>query len=119
MARDNDAPQRTSIKTPQHGNARITVAYRPQPDAPAETVTGDLVTHYSDTRYMIEDDEGTQIIVDRKDGHNARIYTHDTHEQMGRPVYQTVEVPEKGEADHEGEDSTDLGASVTELVEGI
>lgn len=119
MAQQTTADERTSIKTPDDSRAEITVGIVDERGAPKCEITGKMVTHYSDTRYLLETEDGRQIVVDRKNGYDARAYELRGDEELGRPAWQTVDVPEKGENDHDGQHSTELGADVSDLVEGL
>jgi len=126
MAQQTTTEARTALQTPEDDAAQVKVALsaeNPNRDHPAVErgepiadhpaaddgayVEGHVAARYSDTKYMVETELGYQIVVDKKDGHDAVARDFETGEELGRPVYQEVTSDEDLPEDTEDWDSDD------------
>lgn len=129
MAQQPKTDERTAVKAPENENSTITVALAmgsddshdavehgaPVADHPSADdsllVAGSVECVYGSEKYLLQTEDGHRLMVD-----SDEVRDFDTSETLGRPVYQAEDEP----ADtYEGEHTTELGADVGDLVEGL
>ncbi len=128
MAQQPKTDERTAVKAPESENSTVTVALAmgsddshdavehgaPVADHPSADdsllVAGSVECVYSDERYLL--DTGSHLLVVQPD----EVRDFDTSETLGRPVYQAEDEPSDT---YEGQHTTELGADVGDLVEGL
>ena len=129
MAQQTPTEARTAVKAPEDENSSMLVALAnsdwnqhdavqrgaPIADHPAADdsvlVEGTVACVYSSEKYMVETENGHRLVVTPE---NVRDF--DTSERLGRPVYQVEDQPEQFTG---GEETTELGADVADLVGGL
>lgn len=129
MAQQPTPDARTAVKAPEDENSTVTVALAmgspdshdavqhgaPVADHPSADdsllVEGTVECVYSEDKYLLQTEGGHRLMVQPDE-----VRDFDTSETLGRPVYQAEDKPDPT---HEGQHTTELGASVEDLVEGL